>query len=340
MADVLIIYSGDKQAAAGRLKDAIGSAGYSVALERVGEAQRLPEILDEARSAAAALLIWSRPLVSAALHQPVLTKIRRQKNLIEVSADGLTPSLEGDDSRVALISGWRGQPFHPGWQRILGEIESRCGAAAAAPVDSARRSKRPVAPSPAKSVAPVEPEPAVTDAGPTRRKRRFTPVAVAALGFLALAAGAATWIGTEGFGNGPSRPEAATAPPAPATPTASATAGGPARGGPPAEISASAPTGPEATLAEPNLASDTASAAAPADPIKQAVVGSAHKSSAAGKSSPKSARQKRPPAKRYSRRNSETMRLFCERSGRGTPQCRTYQRSGPATPPRTVGPAP
>ena len=34
----------------------------------------------------------------------------------------------------------------------------------------------------------------------------------------------------------------------------------------------------------------------------------------------------RPNGPRLNRRNSETMRLFCERSGRGTPQCRTFQR--------------
>lgn len=337
MADVLIIYSGDKQVAAGRLKDAVGSAGYSVALERVSEPQHLTEILEEAQSAPAALLIWSRPLVSAALDQPVLTKVRRQKNVIEVSADGLTPSLEGDDSRVALISGWRGQPFHPGWQRILSEIERRCGAPAAASPASSTRPTRAVPPPVVKSVAPVEPAPAATDAGLAPKKRRFTPVAVAALGFLALAAGAATWVGTEGFGNRPPKPEAATAPPALTRSTASATVPPAPRGAPPPEIAAPAPTAAETKLVEPKVATLDASAVPPAEPIKQAATGSAQKTSA---SKAKSSRQKRPPAKRYSRRNSETMRLFCERSGRGTPQCRTYQRSAPATSPRTVGPAP
>ena len=34
----------------------------------------------------------------------------------------------------------------------------------------------------------------------------------------------------------------------------------------------------------------------------------------------------RPSGPRINRRNAENMRLFCERAGRGTPQCRTFQR--------------
>jgi hypothetical protein len=33
-----------------------------------------------------------------------------------------------------------------------------------------------------------------------------------------------------------------------------------------------------------------------------------------------------PSGGRINRRNSRTMRLFCERAGRGTPQCREFQR--------------
>jgi hypothetical protein len=39
------------------------------------------------------------------------------------------------------------------------------------------------------------------------------------------------------------------------------------------------------------------------------------------------ARASEPAVKRYSRKYSKTMRLFCQRSGRSTPQCRTFARS-------------
>lgn len=41
---------------------------------------------------------------------------------------------------------------------------------------------------------------------------------------------------------------------------------------------------------------------------------------------PQSRPEPRPTGPRINRRNSENMRLFCERAGRGTPQCRDFQR--------------
>ena len=331
MADVIIIYTADKQKVSGRLSEAIGSAGYSVDLEKVSEAERLPEVVEQARAASAALLIWSRPFVSVALRKSVLTKVRRQKNVIEVSADGLTPSLEGDDSRVVLLSGWRGQPFHPGWQRILGELKRLCGAPPA-PAEDMKRSSPPTAP----LVAPVEPPPAATEVRSTGTKRRFATAAILVVGIASLAAGAATWIGRDAFqAEDVSRPQPAAEAPAPVPSIAPSPVqpqvAAPNQGTP-------APAAPALAPAEPKPASDSAAAGPPPAPTARE---SAPRRSAAASSGARErpARQGRAAPKRYSPRNSETMRLFCERSGRSTPQCRTFRRSDPTTPPRVVGPA-
>ncbi|HEX8225431.1 MAG TPA: hypothetical protein VF605_16575, partial [Allosphingosinicella sp.] len=95
---------------------------------------------------------------------------------------------------------------------------------------------------------------------------------------------------------------------------------------PPAPIAASAEAGPAAEPPPATPAPATSKAVAP-----QAIAGRAAPSGPAT-AQRRSARE-RPAAasarevKRYSRKHSKTMRLFCQRSGRSTPQCRTFARS-------------
>ncbi|HEX8448481.1 MAG TPA: hypothetical protein VF652_02715, partial [Allosphingosinicella sp.] len=117
MADVAILHSADKEKAAARLAESVAAAGFTVDSVEIEDPSGLADALDRC-GADARILIWSRSLVSHALHSGDLPGIRKLRGLIEVSADGITPPSGGDESRVVSISGWRGQPFHPGWQRI------------------------------------------------------------------------------------------------------------------------------------------------------------------------------------------------------------------------------
>lgn len=305
MAEILLIFPPDKQAAAAQMQTALGSAGYSAVLEAVAEPDG-GAIARKAAGCAAALLIWSRPLAAAADLGGWAAGLRRLPNLIEVSTDGIAPQ-SGDDRRVVLLSGWRGQPFHLGWQRVLDELESlgarRTAASRAAPVQTAP------------TAAPAAAGPA-REAGAGPRGRRLTLSAAAALALIG-AVGAAAWLGsgasdpTESAARAPAAGAAKAPPPSPA-PVAVAE--------PPMRVAQpSPPVGPEASESEPLPAATTE----PAPPVRTASA----RSSESVRPPPKRLPAAAAPIKRYSKKNSRTMRLFCARSGRSTPQCRIFARS-------------
>ncbi len=292
MAEILLIFPPDKEAAAGRIEAALASAGHEALLEPVAGADG-EAIARKASGRAAALLIWSRPLAAAADLGQWPAALRRLPNLIEVSTDGIAPQ-SGDERRVVLLSGWRGQPFHLGWQRLLDELEKL----------GARRSAKPRPVSAPAAAAPAPAPGARAPAGsavPARGRRLALPAA-AALALLG-AVGGAAWIGSKASDPAPpSRPSPPAAAPAPAPPPEAAieTGAGPARAAAP-----SATAAPE---------SPPTPQAGPSRPVRAA-------------SAPKRRPAAEPPLKRYSKKHSKTMRLFCARSGRSTPQCRTFARS-------------
>lgn len=319
MADVRITFSPDRAAAAERLRDAIAAEGYQVASEPINDVEELLAGEEGQQSAAATLLIWSRPLVLSALQPGLLRKLRQQSKLIEVSPDGVGPQAKDGDSQAILISGWRGQPFHPGWQRIASELERLCGPPTETPEPTVAAARPEPAPAP-------QPLPAETREKDRPSRTWAWPLALlAAVGLFGAGFGASTWIGSR-----ESKPEQP--PPAqmqskqpeqlpvartPATPDLAK----PARPAPP-QPSGLASSG--SSTGQPPVSQ--ASATAPA-----ATGGASKKASRKEKQSASRSTKARSPAaretKRYSRKNSEVMRLFCEGSGRSTPQCKEFLRS-------------
>jgi hypothetical protein len=296
MTDVLIFFTADKRSAATRLGEGLASAGYAAELEELPDENALAAVDARAAAAAAALLIWSRRLVSETLFGDGLA-IRRHTNLIEVSTDGIAPiGSVADEQRVVLISGWRGQPYHQGWRAILARLKALAGARAAAapahvPTRPAQQAGKPTPdPSRGRSAAPP---------APRRRALRIAFGSAAAAGLLVLAV----------LGWRSEHQPAATPPqPAPtALPSPDETVPAPAVPQP----------GPAPQQVEAPMPPSQAGAPAPETPKP-----------VAGRLRPPRARKTAPVPLRdvhYSARNSRTMRLFCERSGRNTPQCRVFR---------------
>ncbi len=321
MADVRITYSPDRAAAAERLRDAVSADGYHVALDKISDVGDLIDAED--RDQSAIVLIWSRSLVLSALRPGLLRKLRQQRKLIEVSADGVGPDGGEGDSHVILISGWRGQPFHPGWQRLASELKRLCGApkeASEAPVRSTR------------AEVPAVPKPVPADPEGRHRPAKAGKLILAVMAAIGLfGAGFAT---SSLLRNGAS----GTASPPPAEMQTVAAKRAPV---------AADPTSPSDVAAVGPLAAPSPSGVAPAEPAALEPRSTAASSTAApppsadregSKSESRKANKEnetrltkgkapvRGETKRYSRRNSEVMRLFCQGSGRSTPQCRTFLR--------------
>ena len=311
MADVAIIHAADKATAAARLVDAVAAAGFAVGAVEVGDPAGLADAV-ESSDADARILIWSRPLVSHALHSGDLPRIRQLRGLIEVSADGIAPPTRGDDARIVSISGWRGQPFHPGWQRIQLELKQYCGVRKAAPEApaAAAAAKSP----PSQRMAPAPPS---GEARPKALRRAL--VGGAAVLLVAAAVGAVTWVDQD---TPDSAPRQEILDPRGSAPIAEA--GGPEAG--------TAPEAGKATVTAPPISSPALSAEPPAASKPKPVASVAEADVPAARRRP-ATRPKQPPlpqagpVKKYSRKNSKVMREFCARSGRSTPQCRTFLRS-------------
>ncbi|HEX8480590.1 MAG TPA: hypothetical protein VF650_01645 [Allosphingosinicella sp.] len=311
MADVAIIHAADKTTAAARLADAVAAAGYAVGAVEVDDPAGLADAV-ESSGADARILIWSRALVSHALHSGDLAGIRQLRGLIEVSADGIAPPTRGDDTRVVSISGWRGQPFHPGWQRIHLELKRLCGGRKTIP-------EAPASPPAAKSAPPQRSAPADPPAAARPQALRLALAGGAAVLLVAAAVGAADWIGRDMPDPAP-RQEF----PEPGGAAAIAGAGRPGADTVP-EAARAVATAPPVSGPSPSPEPAVVSKPKPAPPLAEADVRTAQRR-------PASRPERRPvpraaPVKKYSRKNSKVMREFCARSGRSTPQCRTFLRS-------------
>ena len=302
MDEIKLLYSADKANVARQLQAALGEAGYRIGLEEIS-APEGGAIAGRARGAEIALLVWSRELAASAVLDDWLRELRAVPGLIELSSDGIAPQ-EGDESRIVLLSGWRGQPFHQGWQRLLGELRAAHGAPAPPPSPVVEPDRPPAAAAPEIKA-------------PARRpgRSRLSGLALAALGAIVVVAGIGAVL--LGRGGGPAdRPQQA-APPAEArAPAAAAPAGSEVAGAesPPPPMSAvTADTANDASA--PTPAQTPAQAASP--PTRRAPASAGHRAQSRGPV----------PTKLYSRRNSRTMRLFCARAGRHTPQCRIFLHS-------------
>jgi hypothetical protein len=297
MADLLLLFTPDKKPAADQLAEAAGAAGYAPRLEEVAAADG-SAILSRAL-AGPTLLLWSRSLAAAAVADGWLAGLRQLPNLIEVSTDGIAPDT-GEVGRVVLLSGWRGQPYHLGWQQIVERL-GRIAPLATRPLPEPSR-ERP---------APAPAEPGAVRR-PTGKSSRFALPALSLAALIAVA-GAVTWSG--------SRPQAPAPVEAPRPPSAAAAVPAPAPAPAPIPTPLSAPAPPAAV---PSPQPVRAESGAPVEPVRrpQARPAPVPRKSAAPTPAPGPG-----PVKRYSKRNSKTMRLFCARSGRGTPQCRTFARS-------------
>ena len=316
MADILIVFPPDKKAAAQQIAEALAAARFTGRLAPLGDTGG-EGALAAAGAGGAAILIWSRALAASAALDGWLQPLRQRRGLIEVSTDGIAPQ-SGDESRVVLLSGWRGQPFHLGWQRIVAELEAS-GTVPRAAATADGGTTIPAAPARDADI----PAASTSEAGTSQRQRAAG--APARLGrFVLPAAAAAAIVGALGAAAMVERKPAPRAAPAPQTAAA-------------VLPQASAPAAASQPAAMPIAQEPAPAAVAGREPVA-AVEPRPASIRAAPTAAPRKAEAKRtgvktravsaaPAVKTYSKKRSKVMRKFCARAGRGTPECRVFARS-------------
>ena len=289
MADVILCYASEDAAVAGRLAAAVAAQGYSLWSEDELTQGSGADITDRISPAKAAIVIWSEAAAASEWVRAEANFARGQKKLIQATIDDRPPPLPFRPTDTISIADWRGDEAHPGWRRIRAGLEALCGPAPA---------RKAAAPAPARAVGVPPPAPA-----PAGRRRGWLVAGLTLALLAAVALGTFAWmrdlapIARQGQAPPVATSDDRVRPASAAEPKAAAPEGDPTL----LEVSP-----PEPPASEPEPPTRTAEAPPPRGTAE--------------------APQPRPTGPRISRENSQNMRLFCERAGRGTPQCRTFAR--------------
>lgn len=294
MIDVRIVHSAARETTARQIEEALAQAGYRAAATRVGMGEdSLP-----AWDGGASLFLWDRSSINLPAMRAAATTARRGGRAIDVSADGITPLGLDDDRSLIPLSGWRGESFHPGWTRILAEVNRLCGEGKGSHVPLGTDHDPRSAPTPASVQADRGRR------GPTGLSAR--PLTILGIVLLVLI-GAVTALSWR------SRPG-----PLPTTPVATPTPPRAAHAPPPPAAA------PPVSGGAPNPAGlPTYSPAGEADAASAVPTSSGHAQPARGRHARAARAEPTPHYTRY----AGIMRLFCRRSGRGTPECRVFERA-------------
>jgi hypothetical protein len=318
MTDIQLLYPNDKEATACQLRDALNQEGYQVqAIEPVGSS-----LAPAAGDAKAVVIIWDKSSIWHPAMQAAGDAARDEGRAVDVSADGITPIGLADEAHLVQFSGWSGDQRHPGWQKILAEL-NRISEQGEGPYEPVRESS---------DVSASRAENAlvrVGDASNLRTRPRLQPwVALGAVVALLLLAGWAL--------SHPGRPLRAAA----KSPAVSAAAADRL----PVDPAPRPYPQPEPPKAFPNSTLVTLSAPAPetegrpvpgsteakvsvppnvSAPARKVRLDRADAARSTRQTHHERARPGRPSI-RYTK-YSKNMRLFCQRSGRATPECRVFR---------------
>ena len=147
VSDVFISYARSTEADALRIAEALRGLGYSVWRDDQLPAHRAyAEVIEERlRSAKAVLVVWSAEAVRSEWVQSEADHARLERKLVQLSVDGASPPMPFDRIQCADLRGWRRDPAHAGWRKVLESLAALTGGKGArrersAPIDLGRES--------------------------------------------------------------------------------------------------------------------------------------------------------------------------------------------------------
>lgn len=169
MVDVFISYSREDKERIERFARAIEAAGYRVWWDRdLPPHKSYDEVIGERIDAAkAVIVVWSPGAASSHWVRAEASRALDARKLVQASLEGTMPPLPFNLIHSVPLDGWRGEPDHPEWRKVLASLADLCGGEAA-------------------------PRPPTASSPPTPRAsaRKGPAVAAAAIAIVALAGGA------------------------------------------------------------------------------------------------------------------------------------------------------
>ncbi|MFM7379413.1 MAG: toll/interleukin-1 receptor domain-containing protein [Erythrobacter sp.] len=129
MVDVFISYSRADQNQVVMLARKVMDEGYQVWWD-----QDLPPHLSygdvitaKISEVRAAVVVWSETAVQSEWVRAEADFARNQKKLIQVASHGVIPPMPFNQIQCASLSGWGGEPDHPGWEKVKASLAALCG---------------------------------------------------------------------------------------------------------------------------------------------------------------------------------------------------------------------
>lgn len=170
MAEVFVSYARANETVAKRVTEALRSRGFNAWSDQQLPAHRAyGDVIEQRlRSADAVVVLWSKAAVQSQWVRAEADFARTHSKLVQAQLDSSLPPLPFNQIQCANLKGWRGDPKHAGWTKLL---ESVAAVAAGEGVG-----------------------PAVSGAGSGRRPLGRPMLAVLALAFVAIVGVVAFWI--------------------------------------------------------------------------------------------------------------------------------------------------
>lgn len=123
-AHVFISYARSSEEQAGRVADALRTAGYSVWRDDELPAHRsYAEVIEERlKSAKAVVVLWSAEAVKSQWVRAEADTSRGAGTLAQASVDGTMPPMPFNQIQCADLKGWDGDTSSPGWRKLEGSV--------------------------------------------------------------------------------------------------------------------------------------------------------------------------------------------------------------------------
>ncbi|HXQ09707.1 MAG TPA: TIR domain-containing protein [Caulobacteraceae bacterium] len=153
MSDVFISYARSTARQAQAITEALRALGYSVWRDDDLPSHRsYSDVIEEQlTSAKSVLVIWSAEAVKSHWVRSEADRARADNKLVQVAVDdGARLPMPFDQIQCADLAGWKGEPGHPAWSKVVASIADVVGGNAPAPA-------------PAAAVAAARPAPALPD---------------------------------------------------------------------------------------------------------------------------------------------------------------------------------
>ena len=130
MSDVFISYARSTEAQAKRIDEALRALGHEVWRDdQIAAHQAFGKVLEERLAAARAVLVlWSADASESEWVRSEASRARTMGKLAQLRLDATPLPMPFDQIQCADLSGWNGEPEHPGWRKVIDSVADLTGA--------------------------------------------------------------------------------------------------------------------------------------------------------------------------------------------------------------------